>query len=121
MPFAGPFRYGDPYADIGEFAYDAPGDHVVGKAVRFVWRLISVDPPEATSRKRTIPLPLGLSMAIQYLVPAVRLTPGIATEFQVPFAGEVIVPDATNVPGSLPLVFVYTPTAADVAALVLST
>src|SRR6266540_4060699 len=66
-----------------------PVTHSVGSAARLVRLLVSELPEPATSRNCTVPLPNGVRIASQYWVPAVRLTDGTLTAFQVPLAALV--------------------------------
>jgi len=78
-------------------------------------------PPVATSRNRAMPLPVGPSTAIQYLVPLVTATVGTAMVFHAPFVGALMVACVSSVPGLLPPTSAYRPTTILVAALLEST
>ncbi len=93
--------------------------HSVGSAARLVRLLVSELPEPATSRNCTVPLPNGVRIASQYWVPAVRLTDGTLTAFQVPLAGLVISPAVCSVFG-WPPTSLYRPTAIVLAAVVTS-
>jgi hypothetical protein len=102
---------------MGEWKRRVPDDQFAGSVVRLLWALSRERPPDATSRKLTDPAPVGLRMAIQYLVPDVTAAPGTVTAFQAPLTGAAIVPWVRRVPGLLLGVLVYSPTTTLLAAL----
>ena len=107
--------YGAAYADIGELAQLAAGDHVAGNVARVVWLLPWLLPPVPTSRNWTVPLPLGVNTAIQYFVPVVTVIAATVREFHAPAAGLARVAWPRSVPGLLLDVFEYRPTVTFVA------
>ena len=97
-----------------------PGFQVVGNALRLLCEQSCDLAPEDTSRNRTVPAPVGLKIAIQYLVPVVILAAGTATEFQAPLAGFVMTPCVNKMLGLLAPVSLYKPAITCVAVLPLS-
>jgi len=110
----------EPKADSGEFAKTDPVAQFDGKEVRVFCELVSDALPEAVSRKRKVPEPLGPSTAIQYVVPATTDTAGTGTSFQALTRGALRVPWVSSAPGCVPLL-AYSPTVSFVALEPLST
>jgi hypothetical protein len=106
---------------MGECADLTPVAHVAGNAVKVVCKLNCEFDPVVTSRNLTVPAPVGLRIASQYLVPDTTLVLGTTTEFHVPLTGEAIFPWVKRFWGLLLPESEYKPTKICVAALVLST
>jgi len=75
-----------------------PVFHVGGSALSELWAEFSRRqlPLERSRKKSTPPLP---SKATQYLVPDVTAVDAIVTVFQSARVGDVLVPDASSLPG----------------------
>ena len=105
---------------MGERLPLVPAFQVAGNALRLLCELSCDFAPEVTSRNRTMPAPVGLKIASQYLAPVVRLAAGTATEFQAPLAGFVITPCVNRMFGLSVPVLLYKPAITCVAVLPLS-
>jgi hypothetical protein len=81
-----------------------PVVHVFGRAASVACELVSELPAPTFARSRNLIVPadaVGCSTAIQYVVPAVTVTPGTVTLFWAFATAPVIVPVVNSVPGWL--------------------
>src|SRR3954451_11677290 len=98
--------YGAAYADMELEDQPAPGDHVVGNEVRFIWPLVWLAFPVALSRNCPVPPAGGTSRAIQYFPVAAMSVAGISAVFHAPLRGALMLAWASRMPGALFAVFV---------------
>src|SRR5438270_10079165 len=94
------------YTEAAEFDHDWPADHVAGSVARFAWLLFCDALPAALSRMYRVPVPVGLSSAIQYFCAATIDTPLNGTWFHAPALRGVRLACPSKAPGVLEAVLV---------------
>ena len=110
------------YSEPGEFVQLDPPDQAVGRLLSAACMLVCDFVPLTASRYRTVPAPVGLSNASQYLLPAETAAAGTDTVFHALRVGFIRSPWVRRLAGLVVVaLFEYSPRTMCVAALAVST